>query len=1533
MRCGTCGLVNANCSGDTVMQTFVRNGTVPLATFDNGAAAGCGACSYLKFDPPPVAAGRRKVLTSAAVYMIDVEVACAGGGFGCAWSFQYEFVYPPPPPAPPSPLGPPLIRCMPVELPLGDYNVSLAQQAQALLVAQLRAYAQSPLVVRPVDGVVALLWVDSQNVTSVLSFLSSVVDTSFFANVRWWDQCLQRNAVATIAITSLDQVPLSVNSPEGVSALISVLHSAVTLSEVPPFLSTQSDALVALDAAASSGQALVPDAGQCLTSALSDIVAFALTTNNYALLAGIPPILEHAATSQSLQLAHAVQQHEITSAIATTSPYIQTVVQADPRLSVPVASAAAPLHWGVPAEKRIEPTSCLCNGCEYAKQHTRSVSWFNLSTLETDNGTLPYLAQYFALDFDPYAAQYGFRFVLDGSASSTLYNSTGVSRLQLVDASTLQPVKLTNLPRPIAFEMPQVLATGGVADAQGRCGFWDSNFTVYDTTGTATLPDPRPEEHDLSFADAPLTPDNAALALAWNITGPLLENCTLAFLDCTAPPFERLRIQWGGVWSEYPHNLVYLDPWHPLDFPAVACPDAAADSNQLSGGNVSAALLTRMGGQPLLRIYYGFNCDIWKVNNRVNCTWDAAKQAFFGGGCISGAVDERTQCLTRHLTEFVSARVPQISVCSASDMTSLNPADIWNKLRMLFYVVLALFLTMNIGALAGYFIDAAERRSVLSRLRSTRVGFSELPNGLWTWTCVQKQLTQDVQTPTGSAWELCSIFGLPFVRLRAALPEEFFVGSVGQAVGRRVNLSLRGLAETKEHNIEAMRQMMRDLNGCCAAPRAPMQRIPGLEDVDSPTHVMRDMETQAYGLKRDVAATETVVRAPQQHKHPRRPNSPHLRAVQREAETDGARFVGTALVLAFLAKANVMPSVELKRFRDVATAHFAGVMLRGTDHSFARLVALFTILLSPGNLSSESSWLIKARMWRLIFLQRADGGWDLTESLAFAIEAHAGVRHKTPVGKVLRTVRAALRFVLPFLLELDEELEEESEFDDGTSDVSSKRSSKTAKTAKSAKGVTSSPAVDDCPLTFSASAIAASIPPELLALNKVKQGHRRKDGEPAAAAQHAARGVSADSVSRLQLLSHAAAPERSGSRLSRDSDDRSLAGFPLPPEQAWPSLWPRGQEDWLHLAPDPNVGPVTASADYFPVPGVTDSASSDRMVPWSVVPVATGGLQHLTVVEEQRLMLPPPPPPPPRRAHSSSSTRPLVPVERIWATVLALAVLESMDISWLVDEERTIVDAGREYLEAQGRADRRVRRLLRDKTLQKKAQRTIRRWQAVLSYHIGLIRGANIISAFNVLKHFQRASMRVMLAIMTQHSVLATLLDTEAVLKRWQRFMVLVTLLLTSLLTAIWFYSSRAVQCCAEVRSIINLADSVCAEGTLCRGVGADCADLLTQFADVQGPYWYSDGPGEPATEHMYLDDYQCHAFPGTVACLSFECATLRSVPLQTTPILPTRSSWASSVLLLRGPSATSFSGFSRRPTSGTTRCLRRGSSRLDSSG
>jgi hypothetical protein len=47
-----------------------------------------------------------------------------------------------------------------------------------------------------------------------------------------------------------------------------------------------------------------------------------------------------------------------------------------------------------------------------------------------------------------------------------------------------------------------------------------------------------------------------------------------------------------------------------------------------------------------------------------------------------------------------------------------------------------------------------------------------------------------------------------------------------------------------------------------------------------------------------------------------------------------------------------------------------------------------------------------------------------------------------------------------------------------------------------------------------------------------------------------------------------------------------------------------------------------------------------------------------------------------------------------------------------------------------------------------------------------------------------------------------------------------------------------------------------------CLGFTGDCGDLQTQFADLQGPFLYSDGPGDPPTEHDSLADYVCHAFP-----------------------------------------------------------------------
>jgi hypothetical protein len=122
-------------------------------------------------------------------------------------------------------------------------------------------------------------------------------------------------------------------------------------------------------------------------------------------------------------------------------------------------------------------------------------------------------------------------------------------------------------------------------------------------------------------------------------------------------------------------------------------------------------------------------------------------------------------------------------------------------------------------------------------------------------------------------------------------------------------------------------------------------------------------------------------------------------------------------------------------------------------------------------------------------------------------------------------------------------------------------------------------------------------------------------------------------------------------------------------------------------------------------------------------------------------------------------TRARLPVERIWSTLLALAVLEELDSCWLTDDEagvaRSVVDAGRGFLEAQSRADRRVRKLLKSGTVHAVAKRALKQWRAIQIGQVAALRDADIINRFTALTHMQRASARIVRSIMTDHGCVA----------------------------------------------------------------------------------------------------------------------------------------------------------------------------------
>lgn len=70
----------------------------------------------------------------------------------------------------------------------------------------------------------------------------------------------------------------------------------------------------------------------------------------------------------------------------------------------------------------------------------------------------------------------------------------------------------------------------------------------------------------------------------------------------------------------------------------------------------------------------------------------------------------------------------------------------------------------------------------------------------------------------------------------------------------------------------------------------------------------------------------------------------------------------------------------------------------------------------------------------------------------------------------------------------------------------------------------------------------------------------------------------------------------------------------------------------------------------------------------------------------------------------------------------------------------------------------------------------MKRWRAAMEFAISKTRAADLIQSVHTLTHVQRASGRIVKSIQTNHETFATFLDADGFLRRWQRFMILMTL-------------------------------------------------------------------------------------------------------------------------------------------------------------
>ena len=389
---------------------------------------------------------------------------------------------------------------------------------------------------------------------------------------------------------------------EGAASLVLAVVTAAPGVILSP--ASQANALSILQAVASGPINVSGSAAQSITGALSAVASSASVSNPDALKA-VSSVINNLASSQATALLASLDLTPGAPPPApamTTSATIQTLVMVDP-----------------PGGNRLSTQQLTAPG---------SPSIFEPLPADLLAGvTSPVVTQFFSLAFDPNAGS------SNGSATAT----TGLTRLAF-SAPDGGEIPVANAVVPIRFSLPAV-NTG--VDGQAVCSYWDTKALKYATAGCVGVPSPYPANHSVYFIDSFTAANDTALALAWNISGPMVDDgsCSMALIDC----------------NEAQPRKIFPDPRQPLAVPAIACPPRS---------NSSAT-------QPVLRVYYGSACQLWQSGNAGNCSWDAIKQAFVGGGCV--AATGPTLCMCRHLTDFASARVPKVETCSLSDMTSLSP--------------------------------------------------------------------------------------------------------------------------------------------------------------------------------------------------------------------------------------------------------------------------------------------------------------------------------------------------------------------------------------------------------------------------------------------------------------------------------------------------------------------------------------------------------------------------------------------------------------------------------------------------------------------------------------------------------------------------------------------------------------------------------------------------------------------------------------------------------------------------------------------
>jgi hypothetical protein len=384
----------------------------------------------------------------------------------------------------------------------------------------------------------------------------------------------------------------------------------------------------------------------------------------------------------------------------------------------------------------------------------------------------------------------------------------------------------------------------------------------------------------------------------------------------------------------------------------------------------------------------------------------------------------------------------------------------------------ALFGTMVLGAFIGAGLDAKQRSEVLRRLKAPGTGFREVLTraedaacdddddddvalSLWLWRFSLEPLRGELDAPAGPAVALAGVMGMPFARLRAALPDEFFDDACGAgngglgmaaALGRKHVLSANGMAGAlgRQFNLLRIRGAERRI-----ARIARRLSVPGDSALGARVSAVSTASTAEGDESRCGGALLLAAEPEESHSRASTPDSEAALSAHRltapvgagsrfaalfsQSTTPGAddsayggsrfagdisdadpvaaqrqEFLGTALVLAILQVSQLVPVQQLAAQAGAARRHFAGARTpAGWSFEDTRLMAL--TLLSPGVLNVTHGWLARARLWRLILGQRTDGSWHPSACVAFALQARAAAEVRAIKPSRFARLQAALR--------------------------------------------------------------------------------------------------------------------------------------------------------------------------------------------------------------------------------------------------------------------------------------------------------------------------------------------------------------------------------------------------------------------------------------------------------------------------------------------------------------------------------------------